>query len=366
MRWLATACILSTSLFASAAPFVVSDPVVVGVTQCGIYVDAGPRVTSAVVTNIGGNICRYDLAGVAAGAHSVTMTTITVNDPIWGSQESTKSSPGVFTVPGAPAANYQGLWWNAPAGSESGWGINLTHQGDRIFATWFTYDTTGNEWWLAMSAQSTATNTFSGLLYQTRGPAFNAVPFDPANVAVIPVGSGTLTFVDADNGTFAYTVNGISQSKAITREVFGPLPICTFESQPDFALATNYQDLWWAAPAGSESGWGINFTQQGNTIFATWFTYNGDGTPLWLVVTAPQTQPGTYSGTLYRTTGPAFNAVPFDPTRVVRTPVGTATFTFIDGNNAKFTYTINTASGTVAQSKQITREAFASPRTVCR
>src|SRR5213593_4857840 len=94
--------------------------------------------------------------------------------------------------------SYQGLWWNSPAGSESGWGINLTHQGDRIFATWFTYDTTGKEWWLAMSAHSTAMNTFSGILYETRGPPFDTAPFNPADVTVIPVGLGSLTFSDTD------------------------------------------------------------------------------------------------------------------------------------------------------------------------
>ena len=36
------------------------------------------------------------------------------------------------------------------------------------------------------------------------------------------MGTGTLTFSDANNGSFAYTVKGISQTKAITREVFGP------------------------------------------------------------------------------------------------------------------------------------------------
>ena len=185
-------------------------------------------------------------------------------------------------------------------------------------------------------------------------------------MTVIPVGFGTLIFADTDNGTFNYTVDGISQSKAITREVFGPLPTCTFGAQPDFALATNFQDLWWAVPAGSESGWGINFTHQGDTIFATWFTYSDDGTPLWLVVTAPQTEPGTYSGTLYRTTGPAFDAVPFNPASVLRSPVGTATFRFFDGNSATFTYTVNTATGSVTQSKLITRQAFGLPRTVCR
>ena len=33
--------------------------------------------------------------------------------------------------------NVQGLWWAAPAGAESGWGINFAHQGDIIFASWF-------------------------------------------------------------------------------------------------------------------------------------------------------------------------------------------------------------------------------------
>ena len=40
--------------------------------------------------------------------------------------------------------NYQGVWWNAPPGSESGWGINFAHQGDSLFATWFTYDVDGS------------------------------------------------------------------------------------------------------------------------------------------------------------------------------------------------------------------------------
>ena len=46
---------------------------------------------------------------------------------------------GPATLPPA-SLNFQGLWWNAPAGSESGWGINFAHQGDVIFATWFTHD----------------------------------------------------------------------------------------------------------------------------------------------------------------------------------------------------------------------------------
>ena len=49
--------------------------------------------------------------------------------------------------------------------------------------------------------------------------AFSAAPFDPAQVVSAPVGSGKLSFTDESNGSFAYTVNGVSQTKAITRQV---------------------------------------------------------------------------------------------------------------------------------------------------
>jgi len=54
----------------------------------------------------------------------------------------------------------------------------------------------------------------------TAGPPFNAVPFDPADVAATPVGTATFTFYDGNNASFAYVVNGVSQIKAITRQVF--------------------------------------------------------------------------------------------------------------------------------------------------
>jgi hypothetical protein len=268
------------------------------------------------------------------------------------------------------SANYEGLWWNVPAGSESGWGINLTHQGDAIFASWFTYDVTGKGMWLVMSATKMRDGVYAGTLYQLTGPAFDAVPFpplgSPGGAVGTPVGTGTLTFTDTNDGSFAYTVNGISQTKSLTRQVFGPLPTCVYGAQPNFAVATNYQDLWWAIPGGSESGWGVNLTHQGDTIFATWFTYDHDHTPMWLVATAPKTAPGTYMGTLYRLTGPPFNAMPFPPMGspggAIGTSVGTATFTFSDGNTGTFAYTVNAET----QTKNITRELFQPPAgTVC-
>ena len=264
-------------------------------------------------------------------------------------------------APYLPVA-YQGLWWNAPAGSESGWGMNIAHQADIIFATWFTYDAAGKAWWLSMTAPlASGGNQFTGTLYETTGPPFSAVPFNAAVVVATPVGTGTLTFADTDNGTFACTVNGISRSKSITREVFGPLPTCRFGTQADLSTATNYQDLWWNAPAGSESGWGLNIAHQGNTLFATWFTYDVDGSPLWLSATAQKTGSASFGGTLYRTTGPAFSAAPWNPALVTAAPVGSVSLSFADGNRATFAYTVNG----VSQAKQITRQIFSEPGTVC-
>lgn len=262
---------------------------------------------------------------------------------------------------GVPA---QGLWWKAPANSESGWGINFAHQGDILFATWFTYDLTGKAWWLSMTANRTATapDVYAGSLIETRGPAFNALPFDPALVTRTVVGSATLTLNDVNRGTFSAIVNGLQQTKAITRLTFGPAPQCSYVTQPDFVNAANYQDLWWAA-GGIEAGWGINLAHQGDLIFATWFTYDFDGKPMWLSAAAPKSAQGVYSGQLLRTTGPSFAAVPFDPAFVQRIPVGSVTFTFSNGNAGTFAYTV---SG-ITQVKSITRLLFAPPAgTLCR
>ncbi len=258
------------------------------------------------------------------------------------------------------AANYQGLWW-ATGGTESGWGINFAHQGEQVFATWYTYDTTGKAWWLSMLANRTApaSNAYSGPIYVDSGPPFNN--FVGAGMPT-QVGIGTLTFSDANNGSFAYTVNGTPQNKAISRFDLGtgPQPTCTYSATtPNFAAASNYQDLWWVAN-GAESGWGINFAHQGNSVYATWYTYDVDGTPLWLSVLAPRVGAGNvYTGTLYRTSGPRFDA--FDTTKVVTVQVGTATLTFSDGNHARFDYTTNGTGGLpiANQSKQVTRVPFA-------
>lgn len=268
-----------------------------------------------------------------------------------------KFSDGVAREPGP---NVQGLWWKDA--SESGWGVNLTQQGDLLFATWFTYDENGHGQWLVMSrGERVGDASYEGTLYRMRGPAFNAVPFDSSRVAATPVGSASFSFTDGDRGLFRYTVNGVSGAKPITRQVFSTLaPTCSFGGA--LGALPNYQDLWWSR-GGAESGWGLNVTHQGDTLFVTWFTYAADGSGQWLVGSSfTRSGNGTYAGTLYRTDGPPFDSASWDPARVAVAAAGNATLAFSDADNGTFTYSLDGTS----QSKPIARQLFSSPKTVCR
>jgi hypothetical protein len=88
----------------------------------------------------------------------------------------------------------------------------------------------GRPLWLSMSnGVKVGEATYSGGLYRSIGPAFNAVPFTPITAAnLTQVGNMTLSFDDGDKGTMTYTVNGVSVTKAIQRlEVAAIKPLCS-------------------------------------------------------------------------------------------------------------------------------------------
>lgn len=98
MRTSLLLALLFVVLPAMGQPFAVAD-VVVGVTSCGVFLDAATKVT--VPASAGK--CSYDLSAVSVGAHSIKMTAI-ANDPLWGVQESAPTGPLAFTRPAAGVA----------------------------------------------------------------------------------------------------------------------------------------------------------------------------------------------------------------------------------------------------------------------
>lgn len=112
--------------------------------------------------------------------------------------------------------DYTDLWWNQ---SESGWGMAIAQQAANMFLAWYVYDSAGKPVWYVASNCAVSGNGCAGALYRTVGPSFGPT-FNPAMVQVITVGTVSLDFIDASNGTLTYSVNGMSGNKAITRQLF--------------------------------------------------------------------------------------------------------------------------------------------------
>jgi lysyl endopeptidase len=111
------------------------------------------------------------------------------------------------------------MWWNP---NESGWGINvIQHPSENIFVVWFTYEFDGTQTWFTLPDGTwTSSNTYTGTVYATSGPAATTSPFNPSTVRVTAVGTATLSFADANSGTWSYNVYGISGARSIIRQSF--------------------------------------------------------------------------------------------------------------------------------------------------
>jgi hypothetical protein len=159
---------------------------------------------------------RLAFSSPASGTLTYDVNGITVTKSIARQVFKTPPTCTFTTGDRTGATNYQDLWWN-PA--ESGWGLNIAHQSDVLFATLFTYDASGKGMWLVMSnGNRIGTASFSGTLYRTTGPAFNASPWTAATSSA--VGTMTLSFANGNSGTLTYAVDGVQVVKSIQRQVF--------------------------------------------------------------------------------------------------------------------------------------------------
>jgi hypothetical protein len=172
-----------------------------------------------------------------------------------------------------------------------------------------------------------------------------SVPFGapppPLDVVLgrLPSGSYTVTVVTrGDTGNTLTTIGSTSFTVAARN-------LAQFTPQYD------YSDLWWT-PA--ESGWGMTLTQHtGGSLFVAWFVYGNDGKPIWYVIPGGTWGGASFSGKVYKTTGPFFGGQ-FNPTSVTVTQAGTAALNFSDYSHATFSYTVDGVTG----QKNIERELF--------
>jgi hypothetical protein len=239
--------------------------------------------------------------------------------------------------------NYQDLWWAGT--TENGWGMSITQHGSTLFIAFYIYDAQGRPQWVVMSGGTwnAGFTAYTGALFQPTGSFFGA--YDASRLVVNPsVGTATVTFTGLSTATLAYTINGVSGTKSIERQLFGPR---------DATPTASYTDLWWGGT--SQNGWGVAINQQYRKIFAVWYTYDQAGRTVWYVVPdGSWTNATTYSGAAYRTTGSAWLGVPYNVASLAVIPVGNVTFQFTDLSNGVMTYNVDG----VSQSKPIVRQPF--------
>jgi hypothetical protein len=242
--------------------------------------------------------------------------------------------------------------------------LNIVHQGDILFPTWFTYDSDGKPLWLIVSgAQRQADGSYTGDIFRTTGVAFGQINGTTSSLSRTKIGNSQLRFNGRDNLVFSYTIGQQTQSKTLRRLRLGEFsPVC--ESTPGSrSRATNYSDIWWN-PA--ESGWGINLFQQDSIMFATWFTYGAGNRDQWFVMSRGERQEdGSFKGALAE----AIRGVPFGQingapalnSANLRT-VGELTLSFNDGEFGTMTSTVDG----LTQTRIIQRQVFSSPQQLCR
>jgi hypothetical protein len=136
---------------------------------------------------------------------------------------------GGAKMAGAPE-NYQDLWWNP---NDSGWGVNIAHQGDILFATYYSYDANGKGEWFVMSntarydagAQFTG---YSGPMLRATGPAFDSPSWDTSKVRLTEVASASFLFNKAGDGRLDIRSAGTLQAmKPLVRMAFSlPASVC--------------------------------------------------------------------------------------------------------------------------------------------
>ncbi|HUQ27078.1 MAG TPA: hypothetical protein VM051_00705 [Usitatibacter sp.] len=106
--------------------------------------------------------------------------------------------------------------WVDPA--ELGWGLNIFHQGDTLFASLFVYGSDGQPKWYTGSALTGGSDVFQGELTEAAGPWFGG-PFDSARVSRRTVGNMTFR-IDENFATVDYTIDGVHVTRRITRFTF--------------------------------------------------------------------------------------------------------------------------------------------------
>lgn len=120
------------------------------------------------------------------------------------------------------ATDQTDFWWSV---GESGWAINVAHQYDTVFITFYVYGQDGRAIWYSGSAPLSASGSqglfYVGNLYESTGPWFGLPGFN-ASLVPPPRQVGTFTFNPRTlaEAALSYSVDGVTVNKTVQRFTF--------------------------------------------------------------------------------------------------------------------------------------------------
>lgn len=218
--------------------------------------------------------------------------------------------------------SYSGNWYN-PGQSGHGFLLEALPNGT-FYATWYVYE---NGQPLFLQGQGVpAGNRLDVDMYSVTSTAF---PVGPGRPTVSDWGRVTFTFTSSNDGMASWqpVAAGFTAGSTTLRRLSNASRI---ESDRDGVLSACYSGIWYDRDR-SGFGFDVEFNETasgGRIVQAFWYTYQPDGSPLWLIGVGEAT-PGGVILDLIQLGGTGAQFPPaFSADAVTRTQWGTATLTF--------------------------------------
>ncbi len=188
------------------------------------------RFTGAIYQPTGSLFSSYDARlwqiGASVGNATITFTDTnnavfdyTLNGVLTNNSAKKNITRFIYGTPdAAPKITVKDIWWAGEA--ENGWGVTIAQQDRSLFAAWYTYGADGKATWFVMAGGAWQGTTFTGQLYTTTSSPWLSVPYNASLFRTQSVGTVSFDFRDQDNAKMTYTVNGVTQTKSISRFAF--------------------------------------------------------------------------------------------------------------------------------------------------
>lgn len=161
------------------------------------------------------------------------------------------ATASAYTIDTSVSGILSGSWLVA---DESGWGVTVDHQYDRMFIRIFTYRSDGKDTRYIVGCQVLDDGCL-GDAYSTSGGRPVTEAWNGAAVTTTKVGTVDIAFTDANNAVLYFNFGGVYGSKRLTRYTFATKPAASLPCSKCVTPALHYTEKVYALWDGGMPFW---------------------------------------------------------------------------------------------------------------